>query len=149
MTEIKLDTLTEIEEIQAILGLYLDARGFLEEFKWCLSTKKCWYDKKYGIYEKLGVFLFEIEPIDDSVDDIIWVIVGDLPSVYLDKSVTTGKEAIETYCELMQEWIDNVKNGKSLEECYPVEVEPTIENADLLNTRIAFLKRELLMTGDE
>ena len=149
MTEIKLDTLTEIEEIQAILGLYFDARNFLEEFTWCLSTKKCWYDKEHGIYEMLGVFLFEIDPINDSVDDFIWVIVGDLPSVYLDKSVTTGKEAIETYCELMQEWVDNVKNGKSLEECYPVEVEPTIENADLLNTRIAFLKRELLMTGDE
>ena len=40
-------------------------------------TKKCWYDKDHGIYEKIGIFLFEIEPINDTVDDYVWVIVGD------------------------------------------------------------------------
>ena len=149
MTEINIDKLIEIEEIQAILSLYYDAKNYIEEFDWCVSTKKCWYDKDHGIYEKIGIFLFEIETINDTVDDFIWVIVGDLPSVYLDKSVTTGEEALETYCELMQEWADNVKSGKSLDECYPVPVETTIENADLLNSRIAFIRRELLMTGDK
>lgn len=149
MTEINIDKLTEIEEIQAILSLYYDAKNYIEDFDWCVLTKKCWYDKDHGIYEKIGIFLFEIEPIDDTVDDFIWVIVGDLPSVYLDKSVTTGEEALKTYCELMQEWADNVKSGKSLDECYPVPVDPTIENADLLSSRISFIQRELLMTKDE
>ena len=149
MTEINIDNLTEIEEIQAILSLYYEAKNYIENFDWCISTKKCWYDKDYGIYEKLGLFLFEIKPINDTVDDLIWVIVGDLPSVYLDKSVTTGKEALQTYCELMQEWVDNVRNGKSLDDCYPVPVDPTRENADLLNSRIFFIQRELLMTNDE
>jgi hypothetical protein len=149
MTEIKLDTLTEIEEIQSILGLYDEAKKYLENFDWCISTKKCWYDKDHGIYEKIGVFLFEIEPLNDTVDDFIWVIVGDLPSVYLDKSVTTGQEALETYCELVQEWADNVKNGKLLDECYPVPVDTTIENADLLNSRVSFIRRELLITDDK
>jgi hypothetical protein len=104
MTEIKFDTLTEIEEIQSILALYDEAKKYLESFDWCISAKKCWYDKDRGIYEKVGVFLFEIEPLNDTVDDFIWVIVGDLPSVYLDKSVTTGQEALETYC-------NSCKNG--------------------------------------
>lgn len=149
MTEINIDKLTEIEEIQAILSLYYDAKNYIEDFDWCVSTKKCWYDKNHGIYEKIGIFLFEIEPINDTVDDFIWVIVGDLPSVYLDKSVTTGEEALKTYCELMQEWADNVKSEKSLDECYPVPVDPTKENADLLSSRISFIRRELLMTKDE
>jgi hypothetical protein len=149
MTEINIDKLTEIEEIQAILSLYYDAKNYIEDFDWCVSTKKCWYDKDHGIYEKIGIFLFEIEPINDTVDDFIWVIVGDLPSVYLDKSVTTGEEALKTYCELMQEWADNVKSQKSLDECYPVPVDPTTENADLLSSRISFIRRELLMTKDE
>ena len=149
MTEIDIDNLTEIEEIQAILSLYYEAKNYIEDFDWCVSTKKCWYDKNFGIYEKIGIFLFEIEPLNDNVDDFIWVIVGDLPSVFLDKSITTGQEALEQYCELMQEWVDNVKGGKSLEECYPVPVDPTIENAELLNSRIAFVKRELLMKDDE
>ncbi len=149
MTEINIDKLTEIEEIQAILSLYYEAKNYIEDFDWCVSTKKCWYDKDFGIYEKIGVFLFEIEPLKDNVDDFIWVIVGDLPSVYLDKSITTGQEALEQYCELMQEWADNVKSEKSLEECYPVPVDPTIENAELLGSRIAFVRRELLMKDDE
>ena len=149
MTEINIEKLTEIEEIQAILSLYYEAKNYIEDFDWCVSTKKCWYDKDFGIYEKIGIFLFEIEPLNDNVDDFIWVIVGDLPSVYLDKSITTGQEALEQYCELMQEWADNVKSEKSLEECYPVPVDPTIENAELLNSRIAFVKRELLMKDDE
>ena len=69
--------------------------------------------------------------------------------VYLDKSVTTGEEALKTYCELMQDWADNVKSEKSLDECYPVPVDPTTENADLLSSRISFIRRELLMTKDE
>ena len=149
MTEINIDKLTEIEEIQAILGLYYDAKNYIEDFDWCLSTKKCWYDKDFGIYEKFGVFLFEIEPLNNNVDDFIWVIVGDLPSVYLDKSITTGQEAVEQYCKLMQEWAETVKCGKSLDECYPVPVDPTIENAELLSSRVAFVRRELLMKDEE
>jgi hypothetical protein len=149
MTEINIERLTEIEELRAILTLYKEAKEYLEAFKWCISTKKSWYDKDCGIYEKVGVFLFEIEPADNYVDDFIWVIVGDIPSVYLDKSIKTGKEALNTYCELMQEWIDNVKAQKSLDECFPIGVDATHENADLLNSRITFIKRELLMTDSK
>ncbi len=149
MNEIKLDTLTEIVELQSILGLYDEAKEYLEAFDWCISTKNCWLDKDLSVYEIIGVFLFEIEPLNDTVDDFIWVIVGDLPTVYLDKSVTTGQEALEAYCEIMQEWADNVKNGKSLEECYPVPVDPTMENADLLYSRISFIRKELIMTDQK
>ena len=144
MAEIKLSLLTEIEEIQSILVLYDEAREYLESFDWCISIKKVWYDKEHGIYEKIGIFLFEIEPLNDTVDDFIWVIVGDLPSVYLDKSVTTGHEALEIYCVLMQEWADNVMSGKSLDGCYPIPVDSTMENAALLSNRIAFIRQALL-----
>lgn len=144
MGEINFDELAEIEEIQAILTLQQKAKEYVENFDWCISTKQCWYDKEHGLYDKIGIFLFEIEPASESVDDFIWIIVGDLPSVYLDKTVISGQEALEIYCELMEEWSDNVKNGNSLDESYPVPVDPTIENADLLSNRIAFIRRELL-----
>lgn len=146
---INFDNLKEIEEYRCILALYEEAKDFLGEYKWCKRTIKCWYEHKLGIYEKLGVFLFEIEPIDETVDRFIWVIVGDLPTVYFDESVKTGKDALEIYCELMSEWADNVIGSKSLEECYPVETEPTTENAELLKRRVAFIKKELLMTKEE
>jgi hypothetical protein len=61
MTAINLDNLTEIEELQAVLSLYEEAKQYLENFDWCIATKKCWHQKDFGVYDKIGVFLFEIE----------------------------------------------------------------------------------------
>ena len=140
--------LKEIEEGNGIPPLYETAKSFLYSHKWCKQVEKAWYDEDFSILDKLAVFLFKIEPVNDDVDNHIWIIVGDLPSVYLDASVETGKEALETYCELMSEWVDNVLKGQSLEESYPVEAEPSEENAELLKKRIAFIRRELLMEAE-
>ena len=139
------DQLKEVEEGNDIAPLHEEAISFLYSHKWCNKVGKGWYDEDFSILDKLGVFLFEIEPINDDVDNHIWIIVGDLPSVYLDASVETGKEALEIYCEIISEWVGNVLKGQSLEESYPVAAEPTQENAELLKKRIAFIRRELLM----
>ena len=144
MDEIILGSLTEIEELKCILKLEAKAQNYLESFKWCKSVKNSWCDKKYCVYDNIGVFLFEIEPINSEVDDFVWIVVGDLPSVYLDKSVKTGRECLKTYCELMQDWVDNVNSGKSLAESYPIPAEPNRKNADLLMSRILFIQEELL-----
>ena len=144
INEINLDELTEIEEIKSIIGLYDKAKQYLENFDWCVSVKNGWFDEDFRVYDKIGVFLFEIEPLNDSIDDFIWVIVGDLPSVYLDKSVKSGLEALEIYCDLMQDWVDNIRVGKTVSECYPIPVDPNLENAELLNNRILFIRRDLL-----
>ena len=142
MNEINFDNLEEIEEFRKIIELSEQGKLYLENFSWCKRIVKCWYD--FGIYDKLGVFLYNIEPSNKDVDDFIWVIIGDLPTVYLDKSVKTGNEALKIYCDLMLEWIENVNNNSSLDDCYPVNIEPNIENAELLLKRIDFIKREYL-----
>ena len=143
MTYISLNDLTVIEESD--IELYKEAKTYLESFRWCVQTNKAWQDKHFWIPEKLGVFLFEIIPLNNEVDDFIWIIVGDLPSVYLDKSIKSGREALEIYCELMEEWVDKVRNNESVEECYPVLAKPLKENAELLKSRIEFIKKEVLM----
>ena len=142
MTQIDFELLTEIDEYKAIIDLSDRAKLFLESQSWCNSIKKCWFD--FGIYDKIAVFLFQIEPINDSVDEFIWVIEGDLPTVYLDQSIQTGKEALKVYCELMSDWYENILNKRSISDCYPVSTAPTEENANLLKTRIEFIRRELL-----
>jgi hypothetical protein len=139
------DQLREIEESKATPLLFEEAKSFLESHKWCKHVLKGWHDENLSILDKLGVFLFEIEPINETIDQHVWVILGDIPTVYLDASVKTAKEALEIYCDLMTEWADNILQEKSLEECYPVEAEPSEENAELLKKRIAFIKRELLL----
>lgn len=144
MTGIDIESLREIEEFQAIMKLYEEAKNYLESFDWCKKVITAWYD--FGLYEKIGIFLFQIDPIKSGVDEFIWVIAGDLPTVYLDQSLLTGQEALKIYCELMTDWSDNLIQGKSIEECYPVAVKPTIKNAELLKSRIEFIRKELLIS---
>jgi hypothetical protein len=145
MDNLVTDKLTDIEETKAILTLYEKAKEYLESFSWCKSILNCWFDKDFCIYDKIGVFLFEINPINEEVDDYIWIIVGDLPSVYLDKSVLTPNDALITYCDLMEDWTNCILNDSDISECYPVLAEPTKKYADLLNKRIEFIRREIIL----
>ena len=77
MTEIDIDRLSDIEDFKAILKLHDEAKEFLEDHIWCKKTLKSWYD--FGIADKIGIFLFQIEPNNSETDSFIWVIVGDLP----------------------------------------------------------------------
>ena len=145
MNQIGFDQMKKIEELKSILNLYDVAKNYLEKYSWCKTIINGWYDANLGIHDKIGIFLFEIEPIDETVDDFVWVINGDLPTVYLDKSIETSNEALEVYCNLMSEWIDNIITGHSISDCYPVQADPTIANAELLKKRIAFIRKELLL----
>jgi hypothetical protein len=142
MEEIDFYRLKEIDEFQSILDLFSESKKYLESFNWCKKIIKGWYD--FGFFEKLGVFLFNIESNGQDVDDFIWVIVGDLPTAYIDSSVKTGLGALRIYCDLMEEWAVNVSKGKSVDECFPVPVEQTRKNAELLMKRINFLKENYL-----
>lgn len=140
-------SLVNIDEYRALLSLYDGAKAYLEEHPWCRDVLQGWHYPEFCIPEKLGVFLLEIEPEDETIGHHVWVINGDLPTVYLDDSIATAKDALEVYCELMEEWADHVTAGRSIEECYPVEAAPTLENAGLLQQRIAFIRKELV--GEE
>jgi hypothetical protein len=141
---INFNNLKEIAELETVLKLHTEAKAYLEAQSWCTNLIQTWYEPDLTIYEKVGVFLFEIAPANQTVDKFIWIIIGDLPTVYLDQSVKTGKEALEVYCDLMDDWANSVIEGNSLDDCFPVEVAPTIENAGQLKRRIDFIRRELL-----
>lgn len=71
--------------------------------------------------------------------------VGDLPPAYF---VVDGcrqpADALEVYCELMEEWADNVMAGADLSASYPVSVEPTTKHAHMLKGRIEFIREKLI-----
>jgi hypothetical protein len=68
-----------------------------------------------------------------------------LPSAYfVVEACPRPAEALEIYCEIMEDWADNVIAGADLSESYPVSVEPTIEHADMLKGRIDFIRKKLI-----
>ena len=120
-----------------------EAKEYILSFAWCKTIKKSWLG--WGVGGIAAVFLFEIEPASTDVDGMLWVIVGDLPPAYLVvEESPTALDALKTYLELMQEWVIAVREEKSTEECIPVNRPATRENADTLETRLNFLKKEFL-----
>jgi len=85
-----------------------------------------------------------------AVDDTLWVVVGDLPSAYLAlDDAPTWREALQGYVYEMGQWVSAVKQGDSLDDVIPVAVEPTIEHAEMLASRLAFIEEKILGVPDE
>jgi hypothetical protein len=100
---------------------------------------------RYAVEGVMAVSLAHIEPASADVDEWLWVIIGDLPPAYLVVDNSPDPPcALESYIELMEEWVDKVKAGESTDDCIPVNVEPTLEWASELELRLDFLKENIL-----
>ena len=133
-----------IEYFDDIIKLSVEAKNYLNSFDWCRNINRGWLAQEWGYV--LCVFYFEITPRPDSkADNFVWIVVGDLPTVYIDiESATNVKEVLESYIFLMQDWIDQVNNGKSIDNCYPIEVKPTKKMAKMLEGRIKIIKDDFI-----
>lgn len=120
-----------------------EARDYITSFKWCLPIKAMYL--AYGIGGILALFLIEFEGKIGGTDDRLWVVVGDLPSVYMIvQSDDTVRNVLEGYCELMDDWIAAIRNNGSFENVYPVRAARTEEHADMLTSRLKFIRENIL-----
>ena len=119
------------------------AKLYLTSFKWCKAIRKGWFG--WGIGKVCAVFLFEIVPTSKNVDEMLWVVVGDVPPAYLvTDRASTPVEVLEVYVELMREWVRAVCKGTSVDHCIPVNASPTLEHAHLLEKRLNFIRDEFI-----
>lgn len=139
------DIPSNIDFYHELAAQYDEAESYIKNFTWCKQIKEC------SLYINLGkifcIFLFEIENLASTEiqDGFLWVIVGDIPTMYLDTfSQKTTKKVIKTYINLAEDWISSVRAGTDLSECYPFNVNPTSELAELLGKKISFMKNTLL-----
>jgi len=56
----------------------------------------------------------------------------------------TPLAALRNYVDLMQEWVDAVKNRKRVNIYIPVNAPATLEYASLLQRRLDFIRKEFL-----
>lgn len=120
-----------------------EAFSFLQNKKWCKSIRDGYFC--YGIGGIIGIFLFEIDPSDTDVDHSVWVIVGDVPPAYLSPVYCkSAKDALNGYLAEMEAWVDAIRNNAPVGELIPVNAEPNLENAGLLESRLTFLKENVL-----
>lgn len=118
-----------------VIRLAREARKFLAGFSWCKTI-----DEQYlawAIAPIVSVFFFRITPSRLEVDTELWVVVGDLPPAYLIcDNAHTWQQALDAYGVEMMEWVKAVHAGKSVEKIIPVNVPPTQQYADMLESRI-------------
>lgn len=126
------------EDTRLLKRMVREAHDYLGSFKWCRAIVEGFYG--LGIGGVVGVILFKITPASPDIDSCLWVVVGDLPPAYLvvDESPTPS-EALKRYVAEMRRWISAVRRRASLKDCIPVNAEPTLENAKLLEKRLDLL----------
>jgi hypothetical protein len=123
--------------------VHKEAEAYLMDFGWC--RKIIGSDIYTNLGSTLCIFLFEIENNASKDDNYLWVLAGDIPPMYLDiHGPKTTKQVLEDYIRLAEDWINQVKSRKSVKDCYPFNVEPTVEMASLLEKRTLFIKNTLI-----
>lgn len=120
-----------------------EARQYLEFYNWVLSVKGEYFG--YGAEGIIYIFLFEIEPGRPEVNRWIWVIVGDVPPAFLPADDATSPfEVLDSYIGALEEWVEAAREGKSVAELIPVNVDATPANAGMLAGRLKFLDERIL-----
>jgi len=124
------------------------ATQYIKGFPWCKAvTASSLY---FNLGEKLCVFLYEIDNASSKEDNFLWIVVGDLPSMYLDiYGPKNTVHVLADYVDLAKDWISNVEAGLSVAGCYPFNLEPTAEIADLLKKRVVLIENAILANMDE
>ena len=131
------------EEVEAIQALTAEAQAFTGSFRWRPPIESL--TLAFGVGPILGLYLMRFEPGGRPEDRERWVVVGDLPSMHFETDDTPLPWlALELYCAIAQDWADNVLAGRDLSESYPIPVEPTREHAEMLLSRIEFIRTELV-----
>jgi hypothetical protein len=130
------------DDPRSLYSIAKRAERFVEGHTWCKSIKKAMLDIGWdGI---LGVFFFEIEPVQEGFDSTFWVIAGDLPTARICNDNPNGPSALDGYVREMQKWVDATRHGHSVENLIPVNVPPSREYAEMLQSRLDFIRDKLL-----
>jgi hypothetical protein len=130
-------TLIPLTKLQSAEVVELSRRAelFLTKQKWCKAITDSYLGWALSPY--IGVFYFQFDPITAQVDKELWVIVGDLPPAYIVcDQAKNWQQALDAYGVEMMNWVQAVREGNDISKVIPVNVEPTLEYADMLESRI-------------
>jgi hypothetical protein len=131
------------EETAGLNEMLEEATDYLKSFSWVREVKAAYLG--IGFPKIVGVFLFEIDSSKEDIDDKVWVVVGDLPPAYITaEDAPNPATALDAYIGAMEQWVAAAKTGRGVENLIPVNVPPTIENAERLESRLRFLDKEIL-----
>ena len=131
------------EEVAQLEALRDEAWRYLETYRWTPPIADLVL--AFGVAPIIALFLVRREPGGRVAAAERWVAVGDLPSMQFETDdAPTPALALELYCAIAQDWADNVLAGRDLSDSYPIPVAPTREHAEMLLSRVDFIRTKLI-----
>jgi hypothetical protein len=146
-----LDPHEELEEAAQLEALWEDARAYVKSRTWAPFVAEILL--AYGLGPIVGLFFvrFSAPPPSEIPDERErWVVVGDGPYMNFEtEDAPTPDLALRLYCAICQDWADNVLAGADLSDSYPIPVEPTQEHAEMLLSRVKFIRTEIVPIAEQ
>ena len=131
------------KESDMLAAMFSEAKAYLLSFPWSKEISRSYLGA--GVGGVVAAFLFEFDLPIGSKDSQIWVVVGDVPSAYfVVDHAPDGASALDTYCDLMEDWSNGVLEQSSLDDVFPVEALATSENAKMLKSRVEFIRERII-----
>jgi hypothetical protein len=134
-------------ELAALDLLKADARAHVES--WASSPPVKELVLAFGVAPLVGVFLVRFgAPIaagELAGGTEMWAVAGDLPAMCFETDdARVPSDALRLYCAIAEDWAETAAAAGDLSQCYPIPVEPSRELAEMLQERIALLRREII-----
>lgn len=131
------------KETTLLQEMLVEARAYIRSFNWCPPISEELFG--FGIGKVFALFLFRFAKPVSEVDDCLWVVVGDLPSAYfVIDDAPSPRSAAEVYCRIMQDWINAVVSEAPLDDVFPVKADATVEMAQMLDSRLRFIREKII-----
>jgi len=120
-----------------------EAERYVRSSRWCIDLHDQYFAD--GVGGIVALFLHRVTIRGIEVPDWVWVIVGDLPSVYLEfEGFPNPRAALARYIEGVEEWLAASPQERESGEIIPIEVPNQREWIEALARRMETLRSLVL-----
>jgi hypothetical protein len=143
---VPLDLLRGDDELdhKLLLEMADEAIRYISGFEWCIGIHERYFGDGFGGI--VALFIFRVSIRDTREPEWIWVIVGDLPSAYLEtKGFPSAQAALERYIEGVEDWIDTPeRERRTRTDLPPISMPSGDEHIQMLKSRMDTLRASFL-----
>ncbi|MGA2850257.1 MAG: hypothetical protein ABSE46_14780 [Terracidiphilus sp.] len=115
---------------------------YVQSFRWCIEVHDRFFGDGYGGIVALFLLRVTIRGVHEP--EWIWVVVGDIPSAYMEFDVAPSPQsALLRYIEGVEEWLAATEVERSSGDLIPIDVPPGDEFIEMLKTRMEVLRSSI------
>jgi hypothetical protein len=120
-----------------------EAIRYVRSFPWCIELHETYFSD--GVGGVVALFLSCVTIRQAETPEWIWVIVGDLPSAYMEFEPShSPRAALLRYIEGVEEWLAASEEERPSANLIPIDVPPGTEFIDMPQGRIETLRSLVL-----